>query len=86
MEVLEELHGVVCRLSLAIGSNDKDGAAVVRDLVKILEIVLFRVAHERGKAELGLGLLCETDSVLLGGTGLRAVENDDALLLCKVGR
>ena len=83
-EVLAELNSVVRGLSLAVGSHDEEDAAVVRKLVEVLEVVLFRVADQGRKTELGLGLLCETNGVLFRSTCLRAVEDDDALFLYDV--
>lgn len=80
-EVLTELNGVVRGLSLTVGGHDEKDAAVVGDLVEILEVVLLGVAHERRETELGLGFLCKADRIFLRGTCLRAVEDDDALLL-----
>lgn len=80
-EVLHELAGIVSGLTLTVGGHDEDGGAVFRKLVEVLEVIVFRVAHKRGETKLGLGFLCDTNGILLRGTGLRAVEDDKALFL-----
>lgn len=80
-EVLAELDGVVRGFTLTIGSHNEENAAVLRELAQVLKVAFLGVTYERSQAELGLGLLCETDGVLLCRASLGTVENNDALFL-----
>ena len=80
-EVLAEGNGVVGGLALTVGGHDEERAAIFRDLVEVLEVILLGVTDKGGKAELLLGFLGKADSILLRSASLRAVEDDDALFL-----
>ena len=80
-EVLDELDGVIGRFAFSVCSDDKEYGAVLRELIQVLVVVVFSVTDEGPEAKLGLGLFGETNSVILGGTSLRAVEDGNALFL-----
>ena len=81
---MRKSYSIVSRFTFSVSSHDENNSTVFRDLVEILEIIFLRVTNERSKAELGLGFLCNTNGVLLSSACLRAVENNNALLLMSV--
>ena len=75
------MHGVICGFTLAIRGHDEECGAIWRQLVQVLEIVFLGVTNEGSKAKFRLGLLGETNSVLLCSACLRAVKDDETLVL-----
>ena len=69
-EVLAEGNSVVGGLALTVSGHDEERAAIFRDLVEVLEVILLRVTDEGGKAELLLGFFGKADSILLRSTSL----------------
>ena len=86
LHVLHELNSVIGWFTLAIGCHYEDSCAVGRELIEIIKVALFRVADEGSKAKFGFCFLRYTDGVFLGGAGLRAVEDDEALFLLWVNK
>jgi hypothetical protein len=78
---LHELNGVICWLTLAIGGHDKDGNAIIWELIEILKVVFFGIAYERSETKFGFSLFGETDGVFFSCSCLRAVKDYKALFL-----
>jgi hypothetical protein len=80
-EILHELYGIVCRLTLTVCGHDEEGCTIGWYLVEVLNVIFLRVTDERGKSKFRFGFLCETNGVFLCCAGLRAVKDDETLFL-----
>ena len=81
LQVLHELHGIIGGFAFAIRGHHKDDSTIFRNFVQVLEIVFFRITDERGETIARFSLFGNTNGILLGGSRLRAVKDDQAFLL-----
>jgi hypothetical protein len=76
-ELLQELNGIVSSTALSVGGNDEDCGASFGEVFKV---VFLWTVHEGSGTKLRLGFLCNPNGVL-SGTGLRATEDHQSLVL-----
>jgi hypothetical protein len=70
IDIVHEFDCVIGGLSLAICGHDKDSGTAFREVIKLVEVILFKIAYKGPKPEAGLGLFSNPDGVLFGGTCL----------------
>jgi hypothetical protein len=76
-ELLQELNCVVGGSALSVGGDDENCGA---SFGEIFEVVFLWAVHEGSGTKPRLGFLCNTNGVL-SGTGLRATEDHQSLVL-----
>lgn len=85
-KLLSQFNRIIRWLSFSVSGYDEDDRAILGNLVKIIEIIFFRITDEGRKAEFLLSLFGYLDGILLGCTSLRTVKNDEAFFLSEKGK